>query len=703
MKRKIIFSTLIIVLFLSSLSFGEIKVISREGKGALIEVEGEKVLLLAGDPYQMGYQHGVLLRDEVKQTVDRALAIAFASHPGWLEEAWEKSKGFIPPRYLEEMRGLSEGSGVPLRKIQLANVLPEVFHCSGAALFGRATKGGEFFHVRILDYMTEANFQKTAVVMVLKPSSYNAFITAGFAGFLGSVTGMNDKRVTIGEMGGKGFGKWKGVPMSFLLRKALEEANSLEEAVKIFKDSPRTCEYYYVISEVKKKKAIAIRATPEEFQTLKPGENSPLLPLPLLPDTLIISGENRYRLFRERVKENYGNIDLETLKEIIKRPVSMESNLHNAIFLPRNLEMYLAVAADTSRPNYQACYQKYVKFNLKELLAYFPREDNYSSAAENSPPSRRETGIIPSSRIDDFSSANYSQFQNLLKVYQVSPRDIPYKLSFRSQHPDFYFYSLEFPSLVSLNLPEDDKVRGEYIQSRITSQNRGNKKPAVVILDISVGDLLIPRLIAYTLASRGINSLIITLPFQMERKPASLDSKIFLQNPSLVSQAIVQAVNDVRVGVSWLRTREENDPSRIGICGVSLGGMIASLAAGVMGDFPKATFILAGGDLVKLVSKYQNSQVFREVMEKLGGERGEKIIRFLLQPYDPLTYSQRLTETEVLMINAWNDEIIPRECTLALYNSLPQARILWYPGGHYQLQPRTKEILEFVGEFFSAW
>ncbi len=42
-------------------------------------------------------------------------------------------------------------------------------------------------------------------------------------------------------MGGAGYGNYDGIPMIFLMRKALEEARNLNEAVEIFKKDPRTC------------------------------------------------------------------------------------------------------------------------------------------------------------------------------------------------------------------------------------------------------------------------------------------------------------------------------------------------------------------------------------------------------------------------------------------------------------------------------
>ena len=59
-----------------------------------------------------------------------------------------------------------------------------------------------------------------------------------YAGFIGSVTGMNARQVAIGEMGGRGLGQWAGTPMALLLRMALEEAGDLDAAIAVFRTAP---------------------------------------------------------------------------------------------------------------------------------------------------------------------------------------------------------------------------------------------------------------------------------------------------------------------------------------------------------------------------------------------------------------------------------------------------------------------------------
>ena len=78
-------------------------------------------------------------------------------------------------------------------------------------------------------------------------------------------------------------------------------------------------------------------------------------------DTIVISGPDRYMTFVERLMEHYGEVDAPMLQDLVKRPVSMKSNLHVAIFHPETLEVWVAVAASDGSP---ACDQPYFRYSL---------------------------------------------------------------------------------------------------------------------------------------------------------------------------------------------------------------------------------------------------------------------------------------------------------------------------------------------------
>lgn len=155
--------------------------------------------------------------------------------------------------------------------------------------------------------------------------------------------------------------------MTFLMREIAERTKRVEEAVALMKRVPRTCEYYYVISDATKN-MVGIRARPQEVMVLKPGEQHELLP-EVPQDTVLISAAKRAQVLSERIKTNFGKIDVTTMIEIIKRPVAMNSNLHNAIFLPETLDMWFADAGKKA----PACDEPYTHVNLREIIGFYKK------------------------------------------------------------------------------------------------------------------------------------------------------------------------------------------------------------------------------------------------------------------------------------------------------------------------------------------
>jgi hypothetical protein len=263
---------------------------------------------------------------------------------------------------------LAEGAGVPIEDVQAANFIPELFHCSGFAVMNTATKDGTLYHGRVLDYGVDLRLQDHAVIIVAEPENGIPFVNVTYAGFIGSVTGMNAEHVSIGEMGGGGIGHWEGVPMAFLVRDVLETAGDLDAAVAVFRDNPRTCEYYFVIADGKTNRAVGMEAAWNRFALVQPNSTHERLPKPVV-DAVLLSAGDRYDLLVERVQKQHGEFTAETALRLMDRPVAMNSNLHNVLFEPKSTRFWVANASREGQP---AAEQKYYAFQLSELLERKP-------------------------------------------------------------------------------------------------------------------------------------------------------------------------------------------------------------------------------------------------------------------------------------------------------------------------------------------
>ena len=339
--------------------------------GALQWIDGHRVATLWGTPEQLGTAHGQLLPEESRRCIESVLysfGTANVVRTGrWfrhdLQDAYARLSPHIPERHKRETDALAKSLQLDPETVQVLNVFPELFHCSGFAVFGSATKGGKLYHGRVLDYMTTIGLQDAATTFVVRPDGYFSFANVGYAGFVGSVSGMNAEKISLGEMGGRGEGQWDGAPMATLMRRALEECDTLAEVQQLWTDSPRTCEYYYVFADGETNEAVGVAATPQSIEFIRSGQGHAQLGAGIA-DSVVLSAGSRLEELRRRVTEKHGQIDTELAQWLMSRPVAMSSNLHNVLFVPQDGLLYVANASHTK----PAAEMPYVKVDLYGLL-----------------------------------------------------------------------------------------------------------------------------------------------------------------------------------------------------------------------------------------------------------------------------------------------------------------------------------------------
>jgi len=361
------------------------KTIQTEGMGSLEQKGNQLILHLEGSPYEMGFQHGKLLKDKVRLNITNYLENNNASEQVSLfKQNIPTLISHIPSYYLEEMRGLAEGAELAFNHVLLLNLFPEMFHCMGLTVKDELTTDGSLYHVRALDYAVGKGLQHTNVLIFCKPENGHSFANISYAGFIGAISGMNDEHLSVGEIGGKGYGKWDGIPMSFLLREILQFSSNLEDAKEKLRRSPRTCEYFYVIADGKINQSIGAYATNSQITFIEPGSSYYLsdcadysfqavsslfceddldrifFQQPKDSIALIgFSNPERYTILTERLDQSKGLINARVLQEIIKQPVGRKTNLHNVIFHPGSCSFWVSHAGYDDSPAYSEPYQHF--------------------------------------------------------------------------------------------------------------------------------------------------------------------------------------------------------------------------------------------------------------------------------------------------------------------------------------------------------
>jgi len=344
----------------------------RRAGGLLVVRQGQRICMLNGSPRQIGAQQGTMLKREVRRVVDSViytLALHQSLERGkWMldefREAWKAQSEHIPDEFKEELAALAEAANIDLEELQLTNMLPSLFHGSSFALGGVATRGGKLYHGRVLDYLAGLGLQDAAAVFVVNKNGAKPFVSVGYAGMVGCVTGMNAEKIAITGIGGGEDGRLDGMPMQVLVRQVLERSSSLEEALAVLKNSKRADEYSYVVSDGKTGKACGATATADGLSVFRPGQKIGEQAEPLA-GVVVISGGQRLKALLVKITDGYRRIDLARAEKLMDYPVSAKGgNLHNVLFVPQDLVLHVANA----RGKADACLQPYYHYDLKSLL-----------------------------------------------------------------------------------------------------------------------------------------------------------------------------------------------------------------------------------------------------------------------------------------------------------------------------------------------
>ena len=355
-----------------------------------------RVLYLKGTPYERGYQHGVLLRDEIRDNLSyiHKLAVKKFYFTELFDEAYERMRPFIPQEYIEEMHGLAHGARLPISLVHHLHVLPSIGEwsgrknvrkiikqmisgelgtsCSNFSMGKGVTADKNFYVVRILDWGLHriSKLHQYPLITISVPSDGYPSANIGWVGFIGAVSGMNSQGITLGEMG---YGDpenetLRGKPMVFLLRDVMKKSSNLANVRKLLKDAVGTSSFAFLMSDGKNKDAQLYIKDRDRFRVFNAGQEAIDKEefLPAIPS--VSYGGHYEERMSKTLKAHHGEITLNLLKEKIIPEFAMKSNFQNVIYAPSKLQFWVNNAKSKSE---WSANQPYTFFDFGKALEEF--------------------------------------------------------------------------------------------------------------------------------------------------------------------------------------------------------------------------------------------------------------------------------------------------------------------------------------------
>lgn len=339
-------------------------------------------LVLHGTPYEMGFDHGQLMQDEIQESLPRYIAAAVTENPlitvPYLDAMWDSLTSGTPPlldqRIIDEIEGIADGAQVPLELIARTNMVPIVESYDGHsnALWDAAVSSpsNDFFHTFSQNQNLERITQFFPLAVVYIPTKGVPHTTLSYAGFAMSPVGVNVGGISVTALGQPGALYSMGTPHFLsLFRSVLYDTTSLRDALALVNQTPLSLSTTFILADGRNEtRAAKIRIAPPAvpitwFENDSSDEFSPNVKPGLVYAGLGGAGF-------DAIDELYGDIGPIQAQSITNDLAAPGMNIQNVVINNFTLDLYTAYSEqlDTNGEIAEAAQRPYTYFNMQLVL-----------------------------------------------------------------------------------------------------------------------------------------------------------------------------------------------------------------------------------------------------------------------------------------------------------------------------------------------
>ncbi|HKC35451.1 MAG TPA: C45 family peptidase [Chitinophagaceae bacterium] len=265
----------------------------RKSKSGLYE------LYVEGDAYERGVINGKLTKElvirqedhfaeQIKKMVPSKFWRGFLKYfIGWFNRNLDKN---VTEEDKEEIFGISASAseeykwlGSNYQRLLNYHSAHDIGHalqsmalvgCTSFGTWNGRSEDSSMIIGRNFDFYVGDKFAEDKIVAFFNPAKGYKFMTVTWGGFIGAVSGMNEKGITVTINAAKSsIPSGSATPVSLVAREILQYAKNIAEAIQIAKSRKMFVSESFLVGSAEDNKAVIIEKTPDELEVYDPQKD----------------------------------------------------------------------------------------------------------------------------------------------------------------------------------------------------------------------------------------------------------------------------------------------------------------------------------------------------------------------------------------------------------------------------------------------